>query len=81
MAQQRVTVTILQVSRTVAGRDAMDHIAEDGRLFHLPGADYDQTITALRRAGFEVADTLGDALDQQAGHYDMPTPDTDATPV
>ena len=65
MAQQKVTVTIVQVSRTVGSRDDTTYSTGDDPQYHLPGADYDQTIAALRRAGFEVVDTFGDALDQQ----------------
>ena len=60
MAQQRVTVTILQVSRPAGDRDHLGHWSEDDHLFHLPGADHNATIKALRAAGFQVWDRLND---------------------
>ena len=60
MAQQRVTVTIVQIEKPAGDRDGTTYITGDDPPYYLPGADHDATIKALRAAGFQVWDRLND---------------------
>ena len=59
MAQDKTNVVIIQVERSGGVATA----GGETPMFRLRRGDYDETIAALRAAGFQVVDSIQDAFD------------------
>ena len=64
MAQEQVTVAMLQLQRRSGG---MASPVGDERLYVLKGGDFEETVRALKDAGFEPFDSVQDAIDRATG--------------
>ena len=63
---ERVVVSVVQIEIENRSRGDQMSVVGDTPTYWLPGADYDATITALRGAGFELVETIDDALHKAA---------------
>ena len=61
MADERVTVTLMQVA---AYPDGSKLATGELRTYMFGRGDYDETIAALKAADFKVFDTIQDAVDR-----------------
>ena len=62
MKKEKVTAVLVQVERS---RDGV-LVGGDTPSYRLPSADYNETIQALREAGFELVDRIEDMLEDEA---------------
>ena len=64
MARNRVTVTVLEVTKEITGSMPVTQPRGDTLLYYLPGADYEKTNSALLKAGFKLADQVDEVLNE-----------------
>ena len=62
--KKRVRATLLTLTRNTRDPQDLGTIGgPDNRYYYLPGADYNETVKALRDAGFKPADRIEDVVE------------------